>query len=105
MCPTILLSSIRQARALNAEGEKELGDLKNATLKDVSKLSQKVLFAMMVVRKVKRPDPRSLPTNVNKGDIDLLNEALAAQKSKKQPTLDQAKEFSHLIYKLSLIHI
>ena len=98
MHPTILLSSFRQARALNAEGEKELGDLKNATLKDVSKLSQKVLFAMKVVRQVKRPDPRSLPTNVNKGDIDLLNEALAAQKANKQPTPDQAKEFGHLIY-------
>jgi len=98
--PTILLSSFRQARALNAEGEKELGDLKNATLKDVSKLSQKVLFAMMVVRQVKRPNPRSLPTNVNKGNVDLLNEALAAQESSKQPTPDQTKEFGHLIYKV-----
>ena len=94
---------ITQAIHLNAQGEESLkalcgDDLKIASLEQVSTLTQPVLFAMMVVRQVSKPDRHSLPANVKKGDLEKLQEALdATLTAGGQPTNEQKKELDSLI--------
>ena len=55
---------------------------------------------MMAARENDKIDVDSLPTNVNKGKLDKLLEAQAAQRLNKQLTPEQEEQFSLLIYKV-----
>ena len=92
-------TSTTQALDLNAQGEQSLkdlcgGDLVKATLEQISTLPQPILFAMKVVRDYEKPDRKSLPANVKKGNLEKLREALDATLS---PTTEQLKEKECLI--------